>query len=108
MPEFRRHISTIKRKCKYCSFTANLKGIASHERACKKQQEDAAKSVAFSAIRRGELEGAFTHQIHLYIALMQGLWYTAARTLEILEKADKIIERSKKNGEFRFTNVKFC
>lgn len=35
-----RHISTKKRKCLYCSVEVNLKGIASHERRCKKVNDD--------------------------------------------------------------------
>lgn len=59
MPEFKRHTSSLTRKCKYCAHVANAKGIASHERACKKRLEDAENTLIFSVIRQQEIKGNF-------------------------------------------------
>lgn len=45
------------RKCKYCCYIANIKGIASHERSCKKKQEDIQKMVVFLAKQCMEIQG---------------------------------------------------
>ena len=47
MPSTSKRVSLKTKECPICGFEANLKGFASHERACRKQQQNKQASEIF-------------------------------------------------------------